>query len=172
MNNNDLELLKSELAPGKIAFVLLSAAITFIAFFIYIFEIISITILILIIVFAIIIGWKVGSIINKKINHDLLHKEIRVEIITVIYKESVTDYEAGSGALFIPILGNLFPRLWGQKMKQYKKELIYSSNKKYEISADLADQIEINSQVECYFAKESDTFLGVRLLLDDNIKFL
>lgn len=41
-----------------------------------------------------------------------------------------TDYEAGSAALFVPILGNLFPRLWGAKMREVAGQSLKLSNGK------------------------------------------
>ena len=53
--------------------------------------------------------------INLKVNRDL--KDNTKELLKKRVDKKIEDksYEAGSGALFLPILGNLFPKLWEKK---------------------------------------------------------
>ncbi len=52
----------------------------------------------------------------------------------IIEKEIVKGYEAGSASLYIPILGDIFPKLFGPKMKEYNKFVIKTDNGKYEVN--------------------------------------
>ena len=54
----------------------------------------------------------------------------------VVSKKVVKSFEAGSGALYIPILGDLFPKLWGQKMKGSNKYFIFTEKFKYEVNEE------------------------------------
>ncbi|MFK5854783.1 MAG: hypothetical protein QM503_01545 [Bacteroidota bacterium] len=49
----------------------------------------------------------------------------------VISKKIEESFEAGSGMLHIPILGSLFPKLFGQKMKPSYKYLIFTGKYRY-----------------------------------------
>ena len=51
----------------------------------------------------------------------------------IVDKEIKKSFEAGSGNLFIPILGDLFPKLWGQKMNEKNKYLIFTEKYRYEV---------------------------------------
>ena len=53
----------------------------------------------------------------------------------------ITDYEAGSGSLYIPILGDLFPKLWGQKMKEIKKYKVILNGTTQQIEKDLFESV-------------------------------
>lgn len=69
----------------------------------------------------------------------------------VEYKEYFTDSEAGSGSLYVPILGDIFPNLFGQKMKPMDRWFVFvhieNSLYKYEIEKDIYDQILIGDKV-------------------------
>lgn len=67
--------------------------------------------------------------LTRKIRLDL--SEQGLELIAVEEPYTVAeykDYEAGSAVLFIPILGNLFPRLWGAKMCEVVGQALKLSN--------------------------------------------
>jgi hypothetical protein len=55
---------------------------------------------------------------------------------TVKSKRIEESAEAGSGAMFIPILGNLFPKLWGQKMNVSNKYLVFTDKHKYQVNEE------------------------------------
>lgn len=69
----------------------------------------------------------------------------------VIDKEFKQDYEAGSGSLYIPILGDLFPSLFGQKMKAIDRwfTLVKIGDEiyKYEIDSSLYNEINKDDAV-------------------------
>ena len=70
---------------------------------------------------------------NRKLNIDLKTGKRKVEERTVTKKLETVDYEAGSGSLNVPILGSLFPKIWGQKMKKIEKFQIIAGNEKYDV---------------------------------------
>ena len=61
----------------------------------------------------------------KKDISQLSYKLVPIQLNKI---EECTDYSAGSGALYIPILGDLFPRIWGQKMSTYKQVYAFDVN--------------------------------------------
>jgi hypothetical protein len=81
----------------------------------------------------------VAFFMNRRINRDLRAgiKEARVE--QVEKKRHKVDYEAGSGVLYIPILGDLFPRLWKPKMNEYSKYILTLKGVEYDVEKELFD---------------------------------
>lgn len=66
-------------------------------------------------------------------------------------KEYKLDFEAGSGSLYIPILGDLFPNLWGQKMNPVDKWILIIDNTTYTVNKDFYDSVSEGDSVEiCY----------------------
>ncbi|MFV0419044.1 MAG: hypothetical protein ACK5KT_09980 [Dysgonomonas sp.] len=63
-------------------------------------------------------------------------------------KEYKVDFESGSGSLYIPILGDLFPNLWGQKMNPIAKWILIIDNTEYCVEKDLYDNIKEGDSVE------------------------
>ena len=70
------------------------------------------------------LSYFVAFSVNRKINKDLRvgKKEIKTEIVE--NKAHKIDYEVGSGVLYIPVLGDLFPKLWKPKMNEYSKYIL------------------------------------------------
>ena len=58
-------------------------------------------------------------------------------------KETVTSYEAGSGMLYIPILGDLFPKLFNQKMRPIQKYHILTEKYRYEVRKETYEEISV-----------------------------
>jgi hypothetical protein len=97
--------------------------------------------------------------INKKVNRDL--KDITKELLKKRVEKKIEEksYEAGSGALYIPILGDLFPKLWGQKMRETRKYFIFTSDTKYEVEKDVYDDLKKGTDFYVHVATHSWTFL-------------
>jgi len=98
--------------------------------------------------------------INLKVNRDLSDNIKEILKKRVDKKIEEKSYEAGSGALFIPILGNLFPKLWGQKMRETRKYYIFTSDTKYEVDKEVYDDLEKDMDFYVHFAKNSETVLN------------
>lgn len=66
-------------------------------------------------------------------------------------KEYLKDYEPGSGSLHVPILGDLFPSLYGEKMKAIDRWFVIVSREdafyRYEVGKNIYDQILIGDKV-------------------------
>lgn len=96
---------------------------------------------------------------NRKLNLDLKDNQKEIHTKTLEKKEEVNSYEAGSGSLHIPILGNLFPKLWGQNMKENKLYYLYSQGNRYEADKALYDQLKKGSEFHIHYARHSETIL-------------
>ena len=79
----------------------------------------------------------------------------------VISKIKETNHEAGSGNLYIPILGDLFPKLWGQKMDDSVKYYLIINHIKYPIGEDLFHLVNENDFVNIHYSKYSNILLGI-----------
>jgi hypothetical protein len=61
----------------------------------------------------------------------------------VTYKKIEKSYEAGSGALTVPILAGLFPKLFRQEMNESLKYYIYTEKYRYEVRKEDYDKLNI-----------------------------
>lgn len=100
-------------------------------------------------------------LINRKYNMDLRSgtKMVRIEQVEQI--ETLTSYEAGSGAMYIPILGDRFPKLWGQKMRPKIKFNLIINGFRFEVEKDDFSKVKTGDQVEMHYTMHSDTLLGI-----------
>lgn len=98
--------------------------------------------------------------VNHKINQDL--KDNRKELLKRTVQEKKEEFcsEPGSGMLYIPILGDLFPKLWDQKMKMTKKYFIVAQDYKHEVDADIYNAVEEGSDLYIHFANNSGKVLS------------
>lgn len=98
--------------------------------------------------------------VNHKINQDL--KENTKELLkrTVQEKKEGFCSEPGSGVLYIPILGDLFPKLWGQEMKMIKRYFIVANDYEHEVDIDIYSAFEEGAGFYIHFANHSGTVLG------------
>lgn len=110
-----------------------------------------------IIVMAYLVCYKV----NLKANRDLIENKKELLVKTVVKKTVEQSYEAGSGTLFIPILGNLFPKLWGQEMRPTTKYFIFSNDHKFEVTEDEYNDLKKGTDFLVHFAKHSATILSI-----------
>ena len=99
--------------------------------------------------------------INLKVNRDL--KDNKKELLKKRVEKKIEEktYEAGSGALYIPILGDLFPKLWGQKMRPGRKYYIITNESRYEVEKEMYDGLKKNTDFYIHFAKHSETVLSI-----------
>ena len=97
--------------------------------------------------------------INHKINLDLQENKKELLKKTVDEKKEENSYEAGSGSLYIPGLGELSPKLWGQKMRETKKYFIISNDNKYDMDKETYDKLKKCSDFYIHIAKHSGTTL-------------
>ena len=98
--------------------------------------------------------------INLKVNRDLKHNKKELLKKRVDKKIEEKSFEAGSGALYIPILGDLFPKLWGQKMRETRRYYIFTSDSKYEVEKEMYNDLKKDTDFYVHFAKHSETVLN------------
>ena len=104
------------------------------------------------------LSYLVAFSMNRKINRDLREgiKVVKTEKIEI--KKSEIDYEVGSGALYIPILGDLFSKLWGHKMKEYSKYILIINGVGHTVEKELFDSVIEGGLIEVHNSKYSDIF--------------
>ena len=96
---------------------------------------------------------------SRNIRHDLKTGNVITETVIAKSIKKSEDVEAGSGALYIPILGRLFPKLFGQKMNvKMVAYLITSDNVRYEVPLDV--DLKKNKTFTLYFGEKTKTYLG------------
>ncbi len=100
--------------------------------------------------------------LNKEYNMDLKDGSKIVTLEKIEKKETVVDYEAGSGTLHIPVLGDIFPKLWGQKMREIRKSSLVIKGKKHWVEKQLFDSVSEGDEVEMHYAGCSGTLLEIQ----------
>jgi hypothetical protein len=106
------------------------------------------------------LAYFVCSRINLTVNRDLIDNTKELIKKRVDKKIEEKSYEAGSGALYIPILGVLFPKIWGQKMRETRKYYVFTSDTKYEVDKEVYDDLEKDTDFYVHFAEHSETVLN------------
>jgi len=112
---------------------------------------------------GLIVGFSIGLffLVNRKLIKDLKEGTKIIRLEKVLSKERQTSYEAGSGKLHIPILGDLFPKLWGQEMKPKEQFSFIINGFRYEVSDDVFHQVNENENVEMHYSLHSGTLLSI-----------
>lgn len=162
LNEKDISTLKYEKRMGYIFAIMIICFGALLSFFsVLVSENIKWNTLIIVDFCILILSFLVQYLTNRKINRDLLENEkiIKIEIIQLL--ESKPTYEAGSGTLFAPILGDLFPKLWGQRMRKLLKTSIVVNNTRYEVDPEVFEELKIRGSVEFHFGKYSNTILAI-----------
>jgi len=108
------------------------------------------------------LSYLIAFFINRKINKDLGVGVKVVRIEKIEKKKHYIDYEVGSGALFIPILGNLFPKLWGHRMKEYSKYTLVIKGVGHDVEKELFDSVEEGDLIELHVSKYGEILLELK----------
>lgn len=119
--------------------------------------------LLLCLIDVLIVGFSIGLyfLVNRKLIRDLKDGTKVIRLEKVLNKERQTSYEAGSGKLHIPILGDIFPKLWGQEMKPKEKFSFIINGFRYEVNEDVFQNVKESETVEMHFSNHSGTLLGI-----------
>lgn len=157
LTSQDIEKIKTEKRLGYIISIILIALGLL---FTFLYGVISSSnvnyaVLLIINVAVILIAVVISLLINREYNKDL-----RANTKTVLQRKieslRIEDaYEAGSGALYIPGLGDLFPKLWGQKMRNLKKHIAVANSFEYELSEELYNKLKEGAFLKIHFAEAS-----------------
>lgn len=102
-------------------------------------------------------------VMNRKLNMDLRFKERLVETKRIDNRKKLVDYEVGSGSLYIPLLGDLFPKIWGQEMKGKKKFRLTIDGENYDVEEDLFNAVNEGDEIELHWSFYGEVFLGLKL---------
>ena len=157
LTSQDIEKIKTEKRLGNI---ISSILIVLGLFFTFLYAVVAgfdvkYPVLLIINAAVILIAVVISLLINKEYNKDL-----RANTKTVLKRKieslRIDDApEAGSGALYIPILGDLFPKLWGQKMRTLKKHIAVANDFEYELSEELYNKLKEGEFLNIHFAEAS-----------------
>ena len=101
--------------------------------------------------------------LTRKYNKDLKSGIRKTRVEKVIRKEEQTVYEAGSGALYIPILADIFPSLWSQRMRPIYKHNLIINNYRYKVDNMIYENIKNGDLVVMYYSEFSETLLSIGL---------
>lgn len=105
----------------------------------------------------------IGMTINGKVNRDLKEGVKQVLKMKLESKKKDIIYEAGSGSLYIPGLGDLFPSLWGQKMREIPVLYFVNNNRNYEVTKEIYDKLQVGDDFYLHLAKNCYLNLGVSI---------
>jgi hypothetical protein len=99
--------------------------------------------------------------INRKYRQDLEEDMKVVKKGKVQKKETYTSYETGSGSLYIPVLGDLFPKLFSIKMRSTGRYYLIINNTRMRMAEDVYQKAKVGDELDLYYTAVSDTRIGV-----------
>lgn len=156
MNVNELKILKELMAPGIVFGFLASIFLTgTILLMSLVNKLTNNYIVVLGVIASLILGLLIFLNFTRKIRKDLKNKEKETVLKKVISAKVKDDYEPGSGMLYIPILGWLFPKLWGQKMKPIHRYKVQLADETIEISEQEFNLIKDKKQIKVCYANKA-----------------
>lgn len=106
----------------------------------------------------------VSYFMNKQYNKDLNSGTKIILMETVQGKENHKSHKANSGAMYIPILGDLFPKLFGQKMQPALKLNLIINGYRFEVEKNVFDEVKKDDLIEMHYTIYSEIFLGIELI--------
>ncbi len=163
LSNEDIKIIKNEKRIGYVfsGLILALGGIGNLAYWVSVAEI-QLMVIVIINLSLITVSILISFFMNRKYNLDLKEGEKIVKKEIIQKKEMITDYEVGSGALYIPILGDLFPKLWGQKMKEIKKGKVIINGTAQQIDKNLFESVNEGDDIEMHFSKHSQILLNIQ----------
>jgi len=109
----------------------------------------------------VLISYFICRLVNSNLNKDLSAGVKTIISETVQKKEARKSGEPGSGVLYIPILGDLFPKLWGQEMRMTSVFKLVIGSVRYTVEEETYAKVEEGSAVKMHFAPNSKILLKV-----------
>lgn len=162
LSEKDIATLKYEKRMGYVFAIMIISFGALLSFFsVLMSENVNWNTLIIVDACIVLLSFLVQYLMNRKINKDLIENEKVVKIETIQLLESGPTYEAGSGNLYIPILGDLFPKLWGQKMSKLLKTSVVFNNTRYDVEPEIFNQLKVGDPIEFHLAIHSQTILDI-----------
>ncbi len=117
--------------------------------------------LILTIVITITMSLLVLYLVNRKHNLDIRNGQKYLKPAKLVDKEKFVSYEAGSGMLYIPILADIVPKWWGQKMRPANKYYFIIDGEKHEVDEDTYNSVDPNDEVMMNDTTSGKNLLGI-----------
>ena len=101
------------------------------------------------------------KLINTYTNRDLLQNT--KEILTKVVDQKIEEksYEAGSGNLYSPILGVIFPKLFSSKMRESSRYYLIIEGKKHEVDKLIFDQLVLGEKVNIHSTANAQIVLRI-----------
>ncbi|MBB4035523.1 hypothetical protein GGR21_001416 [Dysgonomonas hofstadii] len=99
-------------------------------------------------------------LMNKKYNTDVKSGVKTAKIEKVQSKEQTKSYEAGSGNLYIPVLGNLFPKMWGSHPRMSYIYYLIINNIRYRAGKESYEKVESGDYIEVFYTTYSHMQIG------------
>jgi hypothetical protein len=174
LTQEELTILKKEKRMGNsLGFFIWGISIVFALVYILLFykdygATTGIVIFSILIFFAVIVPILVNLSINKDIKSNI--KTMMVRPVEEKFIEA--SFEAGSGNLYIPGLGDMFPKLWGQKMRETKKYTLKTKYLNHEVTQSFYDSVHVGEEIMIHYAANSGTIIGFSKPGDDNSYYL
>jgi len=106
----------------------------------------------------------ISYLMNRKHYKDLKGGVKKIHRAEVSGKHDKTSHEAGSGTLYLPILGDLFPKLFGQKSKPNHLVYLIIGNCRYQVNKELYDNVRKGELVEMHYSIYGNTLLKIEKL--------
>lgn len=159
LTKQDIEYIKGEKRIGYVfSFIVLFAGCLFDVVYYLIYGIDYIFLIVTCIVLF--LCFLISYTMNRKYNMDLKDGMKIIKTGKIQDKECTKSYEAGSGNLYIPIIGNLFPKLWGSHPGLSYMCYLTVDNVWYQTNKETYDQLEKEDVVEMYYAPHSQILIG------------
>lgn len=159
----DLKILKEELSPGIAFFLLIfGGSLMTMLYFIVGKEPYYVEYATLSATLGFILALLVFYLVNRSVIKDLKEQEVKVLVAIIVFKKIKLDYEAGSGALFISILGHLFPKQYGATMRPFTTNIFHLDNGYVlKVDKETYNAYEIGDSVNVLYSRRSEVFLRV-----------
>jgi len=100
-------------------------------------------------------------LVSNKYRQDIKSNKKKTHSVKLQNKAAEITQEAGSGTLHQPILGELFPKLWGQKMKELNVYYFVIDNNKYEVTKELFEAVEVGESIEMHYSYYSNQLICI-----------
>ncbi|HKK59170.1 MAG TPA: hypothetical protein VJ937_06810 [Salinivirga sp.] len=161
LTQEDKKMIRSEKRMGYVFATLILTAGAFVSMVLALLKPNDTSLLVLTIAITVALSLLILYLVNRKHNLDIRvgYKLLKQALLTK--KEKIVSYEAGSGKLYIPILAEIAPKLWGQKMRPSDKYYFIVEGEKYEVDETTYKNTEPNDEVEMNYTSVGNNFLGI-----------
>jgi len=161
LTKEDKEFINYQMRGAKVlAFLIIAFGgfYNFFYFFIPEFQIPNIFLL-LIDLGVLLFAWLVYYYGTRKYYLDLQEDYKNIKLAKIMKKESYESFETGSGSLYIPVLGNLFPKLFSLDMKSKNRYYFIVNNTRMRVDADSYNRFKEGDEYKMYYTPVS----GIRI---------